>query len=139
MYYHTAELPVDTTAIWYDVYGETVGLRLPEGIHPEASFSHIMDEYDAGYYGYIWSKVYALEIVEEFKENGMTNRTLGLKLREDIYSKGNTEDGMTILENFLGREPGVESLYIFLGLEPGDQKAPVYNIQYPFYDGILIL
>ena len=139
MYYHTAELPVDTTAIWYDVYGETVGLRLPEGIHPEASFSHIMDEYDAGYYGYIWSKVYALEIVEEFKENGMTNRTLGLKLREDIYSKGNTEDGMTILENFLGREPGVESLYIFLGLEPGDQKAPVYNIQYPFYDGISIL
>ena len=94
-----------------------MGFRPPEGIHQPASFGHLMGGYDAGYYGYLWAKVYALNIVDEFKKKGMTDRTLGLKLRDDILSKGNMEEGMVLLENFLGREPGTDALYRHLGIK----------------------
>ncbi|WP_048151891.1 M3 family metallopeptidase [Methanolacinia paynteri] len=123
MYYHTADGPVNTTKVWHDTSEEILGLDEPEGLHPAATFSHIMDQYDAGYYSYLWSKVYALDIVDEFKENGMTNETLGLKLRNDVYSQGNMADGMTLLDNFLGHEPGTDSLYGFIGLNVTGETA----------------
>ena len=123
MYYHTADGPVNTTEVWHDASEEILGLDEPEGLHPAATFSHIMGGYEAGYYSYLWSKVYAQDIVDEFKENGMTNETLGLRLRNDVYSQGNMADGMTLLENFLGHEPGIDSLYGFIGLNVTDESA----------------
>lgn len=123
MYYHTVDGPVNTTEVWHDTSEEIIGLDEPEGLHPAATFTHIMGDYDAGYYSYLWSKVYALDIVDEFRENGMTNETLGLRLRNDVYSQGNMADGMTLLENFLGREPGIDSLYGFIGLNTPDETA----------------
>ncbi|WOF15170.1 Zn-dependent oligopeptidase [Methanoplanus sp. FWC-SCC4] len=117
MYFSSLDSPVNTTAVWYETYEDTTGLKLPDGIHDQASFGHLMGGYDAGYYGYLWSKVYALNIVDEFKENGMTNRTLGMKFRNEILEKGNMEDGNVLLKNFLGREPGPKALYEYIGIE----------------------
>ncbi|MFA5394502.1 MAG: M3 family metallopeptidase, partial [Methanogenium sp.] len=79
--------------------------------------------YDAGYYGYLWSKVYALTIVNVFKEKGMTNQTLGMKFRDEILSRGNMEDGMVLLKKFLGREPGTEALYEYLGIPVSSDES----------------
>lgn len=117
MRFHTAAGPVNVTEVWYQTYEDITGTRPPAGTHQPASFGHMMGGYDAGYYGYLWSKVYAMEIVDEFKESGMTNQTTGIKFREEILSKGNMQDGMTLLKNFLGREPGPEALYKHLGIE----------------------
>ena len=117
MRFHTATGPVDVTKVWYQTYEDITGTRPVPGLHQPASFGHLMGGYDAGYYGYLWSKVYALNIVKEFKENGMKNRTLGMKFREEILSKGNMEDGMVLLKNFLGYEPGLDVLYQHLGIE----------------------
>ena len=116
MRFHTAEGPVNATAIYYETYKEVRGRQPLAGTHQPAQFAHLMDGYDAGYYGYLWSKVYALEIVEEFKKDGMTNRTEGMRFRQAILEKGNMEDGTVLLENFLGREPGVEALYTYIGI-----------------------
>lgn len=117
MYFHTADGPVDTTAIYQDLYEEMYGIPLPDGIHQPASFSHLMGGYDAGYYGYLWSKVYAMNIVDRFIEDGMTNRTTGMAYRTTILEQGNMADGMVLLTNFLGEEPGIEPLYRHLGIE----------------------
>jgi thimet oligopeptidase len=116
MRFHTAEGPVNATAIYYETFKEVCGMSPLAGTHQPAQFDHLMDGYDAGYYGYLWSKVYALAIVEEFKKNGMTNRTSGMKFRQAILEKGNMEDGTVLLKNFLGREPGVEALYTHIGI-----------------------
>jgi thimet oligopeptidase len=60
--------------------------------------------------------VYALNIVDEFKRNGMMNGTLGMKFRQDILAEGNMEDGTVLLENFLGKEPDAGALYRFIGI-----------------------
>lgn len=117
MRFHAATEPVNVTDVWYETYEEMKGAQPIPGLHQPASFGHLMGGYDAGYYGYLWSKVYALNIVNAFKETGMTNRTTGMKFRDEILSQGNMEDGMVLLEKFLGREPGAEALYRHLGID----------------------
>ncbi|MDE4908147.1 Zn-dependent oligopeptidase [Methanogenium marinum] len=125
MRFHIATVPVDVTEVWYQIYEDIMGTRPLPGTHQPASFGHLMGGYDAGYYGYLWSKVYAFNIVNAFKETGMTNPTLGKKFRDEILSKGNMEEGMVLLERFLGREPGAEALYEHLGIPmPSDETLP---------------
>lgn len=123
MRFHIASGLVDVTEVWYQTHEEITGMRPPEGTHQPASFGHLMGGYDAGYYGYLWSKVYALTIVNVFKEKGMTNQTLGMKFRDEILSRGNMEDGMVLLKKFLGREPGTEALYEYLGIPVSSDES----------------
>ncbi len=123
MRFHTATGSVDVTEVWYQTHEEITGTRPIAGTHQPASFGHLMGGYDAGYYGYLWSKVYALNIVNAFKETGMTNRTLGMKFRDEVLSKGNMDDGMVLLEQFLGREPGAEALYEYLGIDVSTEET----------------
>jgi thimet oligopeptidase len=116
MTFHMAEGPVDVTNDSRRIYAEMTGIPQPEGIHHPASFGHLMGGYDAGYYGYLWSKVYAMEITSEFKHDGMTNKTTGMRYRQEILSRGNMEDGDVLLHNFLGREPGPAAFYSRLGI-----------------------
>jgi len=122
MRFHTATGPVNVTQVWNETYYEIKGRPAVTGTHQPASFSHLMGGYDAGYYGYLWSKVYALNVLDTFEHEGMTNTTTGMRFRNDVLSRGNMEDGTVLLTNFLGHEPGVEPLYTYLGI-PQPQAA----------------
>jgi len=67
------------------------------------SFGHIMGGYDAGYYGYMWSEVYAKLLHNEFK-NHMLDPEYGLKLRKCILAPGGTQDSNISMEQFLNRK-----------------------------------
>ena len=95
-----------------------------EGGHEPASFGHLMDGYDAGYYSYLWSKVYALNIFDRFRHDGLANATTGAEYRRWILSQGNMQDGKVLLKGFLGREPGVDMLYENLGIAREKVKKP---------------
>ncbi len=116
MRFHTADGPVNTTDVWFRTYEEIKGMKQLAGTHQPATMGHFMGGYDAGYYGYLWSKVYALNIVDAFRKDGMTNQTDGMKFRQDILSRGNMADGNELLVDFLGTKPGVEVLYKRLGI-----------------------
>ncbi|HOX36156.1 MAG TPA: M3 family metallopeptidase, partial [Methanoregulaceae archaeon] len=118
MEFHMADAPPDTQAAYARLYHEMTGLEQPSEVHQPASFGHLMGGYDAGYYSYLWSKVYALEITDTFKRDGMTNRTTGMRFRQEILAQGNIQDGNVLLKNFLGREPGMDAFYHRLGIEP---------------------
>jgi len=117
MRFHTATGPVDVTEVWNETYYEIKGRPIVNGTHQPASFGHLMGGYDAGYYGYLWSKVYALNVVDTFERDGMTNQTTGLKFRNEVLSQGNMQEGTVLLEKFLGKEPGTGALYGFLGIQ----------------------
>lgn len=70
-----------------------------------AHFGHIMHGYEAGYYGYMWSRVYATDMFEsKFKDHEL-DPVLGKELRDKILSHGYLRDSMESLEDFLGRKP----------------------------------
>ncbi|MFA6226645.1 MAG: M3 family metallopeptidase [Methanoregula sp.] len=82
-----------------------------EGGYEPATIGHFMGGYDAGYYGYLWSEVYALNIYTRFERDGLTNTTAGMDYRRWIVEPGNMQDGDVLLRGFLGKEPGMDVFY----------------------------
>ncbi|MDG1137198.1 MAG: Zn-dependent oligopeptidase, partial [Phycisphaerales bacterium] len=89
--YHTdTDGVVDTTQVGYDVHDEVRMYTHTPGSHFQGSFGHLTG-YQAGYYGYMWSLVYAQDMFQRFKELGMLSPEAGAYYREKILSKGGTE------------------------------------------------
>ena len=84
------------------------GFPAPEGTHWQAGFGHLFG-YDAGYYGYKWSEVFADDMFTRFEEAGPLNPELGLEYRETVLERGGSVDGDVLVRDFLGREPNSEA------------------------------
>lgn len=116
-YESTSDGIVDTTKVATDLYAEVQSYNnfRPEGTYYQAAFGHLM-HYNAGYYGYMWSLVYACDMFQRFKELGMLSPEAGKYYRDKIISKGGTKDGMDLVRDYLGREPNLEAFVKELGL-----------------------
>lgn len=110
--------PSDTTRAYARLAKEVALIPMSPGTHPEASFGHLVG-YDAGYYGYMWSKVYAEDMYSLFKEGGALNTQLGRRYRTEILEKGSSRDEMESLKAFLLREPNEDAFLESIGLTPG--------------------
>jgi Zn-dependent oligopeptidase len=116
MHYHTT--PVEnTTAKWYELFPEITGFHLMPDTNPDASFGHLMGGYQAGYYGYQWSKVYAEDIFTKFEKNGYFDEKTGLEYREKILSPGGSRNPDEMVRDFLGRESNNEAYLNALGID----------------------
>ncbi|MCF6240742.1 MAG: M3 family metallopeptidase [Bacteroidales bacterium] len=73
-------------------------------------FSHITGGYSAGYYSYLWSEVLDADAFQAFKETDIFSAETGQKLRDNVLSKGSTDDPMVLYINFRGHEPSIEAL-----------------------------
>lgn len=120
--YHGAP-PSDTTKAYARLAKDISMIPMSEGTHPEASFGHLMG-YDAGYYGYLWSKVYAEDMFSRFKAEGVLNPVLGRRYRTEILERGSSRDEMESLKAFLGREPSENAFLESIGLA---EKAKIPN------------
>ena len=74
-------------------------------------FSHIMSGgYAAGYYSYKWAEVLDADAFSVFKRRGIFDRQTADSFRENILSKGGTEDPMVLYKRFRGGEPTIDAL-----------------------------
>jgi len=90
-------------------------------------FSHIWGGgYSAGYYAYLWSEVLAHDAYYWFKEHGGMNRENGLRLRQRVLSRGNSEPVDVMYRAFRGRDATVDPLLLERGLkaEPSAPTSP---------------
>lgn len=118
MTYHSSGPHVDTTAVWYKLSQELTPLPSPDGTHPQASFGHLMGGYDAGYYGYLWSKVYAQDMFTAFLQGGLENPAVGTRYRQDILEPAQTYDPDIEVQHFLGRPMNPNAFYAEFGITP---------------------
>jgi thimet oligopeptidase len=71
-----------------------------------ATFSHIIGGYAAGYYGYIWSDVYAADMFySRFKRDGIMNPKTGAEYRYKVLAPAGRTTAYEQVKDFLGREP----------------------------------
>jgi len=124
---HTSPVPLDTKVTW-----DTVMTRMLPGIrftgdYPVASFGHIMGGYDAGYYGYLWSKAYAQDLFTRFEKDGVMSRSTGMAYRHEILEPGGSREPDALLQSFLGRPLNYDAFYRNLGITgakgPGSSPA----------------
>ncbi len=81
------------------------------------SFSHIFQGgYSSGYYSYKWAEVLDADAFAYFKENGIFNKTVADKFKENVLSKGGTENPMELYKRFRGAEPNIDALLERAGL-----------------------
>ena len=59
----------------------------PAGTVPEASFGHLMGGYEAGYYGYLWAKVYAQDMFTRFERQGVLDPDDRASIPEARFSR----------------------------------------------------
>ena len=86
-----------------------------------ASFGHLFDGYDAGYYGYAWADAIAADMASIFQKaaDGFLDPTVGRRLRDEIYAVGNSRDVDDSVERFLGRKQSVQPFLKKVGIESG--------------------
>ena len=116
MDYHTASGPVDVNAISNARAESITGMAPIAGNSFPATFGHIMGGYDAGYYSYLWSNVYALDCFAQFQKEGLSNPATGLRYRDAILAQGDMKDGDALLREFLGREPNSDAFFRMLNI-----------------------
>jgi peptidyl-dipeptidase Dcp len=81
------------------------------------AFAHIFQGgYSSGYYSYKWAEVLDADAFEYFKEEGIFNKTVAKKFKDNILSQGGTEDPMVLYKRFRGQEPKPEALLKRAGL-----------------------
>ncbi|MFC1721230.1 M3 family metallopeptidase [Patescibacteria group bacterium] len=106
----------NTAKLYADLQKKYLGMQLPkEQIFP-AGFGHMMG-YDAGYYGYMWSLVFADDMFSKFKKAGLTNKKVGMEYKKWILEKGSSVDEMRLVENFLGRKPNNKAFLKEIGIK----------------------
>jgi Zn-dependent oligopeptidase len=79
------------------------GLPLVEGAFWPAGFLHLAEVYDAGYYGYLWSRAYGDDFWSRFAREGMVSPIVGREYRVAILEPAGTRDAESLVEDFLGR------------------------------------
>jgi len=90
--------------------------------HASTHFNHIFSGgYSAGYYSYLWSGVLDADAFEAFREKGIFDRDVAKSFRNNILSRGKTEDPMTLYIKFRGKEPSIEPLLKVRGLHTINQ------------------
>ena len=105
----TTPHPEESMDAWRQIEGDT-----PLGTYPgtrfPASFGHLMSGYAAGYYGYMWSEVLALDMLSGF-HGKLMNPVDGKRYRTDILSQGGQQPPEKLVEHFLGRAPNNEAFF----------------------------
>ena len=107
----------DPTGLWFALMPRVTPFQELPGTYPEAGFGHLMGGYDAGYYGYLWSKVYAQDMFSEFQKAGLDSPAVGMRYRQQILVPGGSVEPDVLLQRFLGREVRFEPFYEDLGLQ----------------------
>ncbi len=81
------------------------------------SFSHIFQGgYSSGYYSYKWAEVLDADAFAYFQEQGIFNKDVATRFKENVLSKGGTELPMELYKRFRGQEPKPEALLKRAGL-----------------------
>ena len=81
------------------------------------AFAHIFQGgYSSGYYSYKWAEVLDADAFDYFKEEGIFNKEVAKKFKDNVLSQGGTENPMVLYKRFRGQEPKPEALLKRAGL-----------------------
>ncbi len=89
-----------------------------DGSLTSPQFSHIFSGgYAAGYYSYKWAEVLDADAFAKFKENGIFNQVTAQSFRDNVLSRGGSDDPAQLYRDFRGQDPTIDALLERDGIE----------------------
>lgn len=112
MAWHSITEPVDD-AVAFEIQAITPVEIFPavEGTMISPQFSHIFSGgYAAGYYSYKWAEVLDADAFALFQERGIFDPATARSFRDNVLSRGGTENPAELYRRFRGQEPTIDAL-----------------------------
>lgn len=122
MDWHTLTDPTEVDAAKFEENSLTKLGLIPEIVvrYRSPYFQHVFSGgYSSGYYSYIWAAVLDADAFQAFKETSLFDQKTARAFRDNVVSKGGTEDPMVLYKRFRGAEPKIEPLLKKRGLLSG--------------------
>lgn len=98
--------------LWAKMEGATPLGYVPGTMFP-AGFAHIAGGYGAGYYGYLWSLVVAMDLRTAFEADKL-DTAVGKRYREQVLGQGAQKPAPELVKDFLGRESNSQAFFEYL-------------------------
>jgi len=95
--------------LWARMEGATPLGYVPGTMFP-AGFAHIAGGYGAGYYGYLWSLVVAMDLRTAFAADKL-DAAVGKRYRDLVLGQGAQKPAPELVKDFLGRESNSEAFF----------------------------
>jgi thimet oligopeptidase len=108
---HGADAP-EPLALWARMEAATP-LGHVAGSKGPASFTHVAGGYAAGYYGYLWSKVVALDLRTAFEADRL-DPAVGMRYRQTVLAQGSQKPPKQLVRDFLGRDTNSKAFFDWL-------------------------
>lgn len=106
----------DVMVLWEEMEGKTP-LGYTSGTQFPGQFNHTISGYAAGYYGYLWSEVMAMDMLSHFGSNLM-NPKVGMHYRRTVLERGGEAYASELVRAFLGRDPNSDAFYAEITSKP---------------------
>lgn len=129
MAWHTIKSTIDDPAKFETDAIESVAIFEPvAGTLISPQFSHIFaGGYAAGYYSYKWAEVLDADAFSVFKENGIFDKATADSFKNNILTRGGTENPAELYRRFRGQDPTIDALLIRDGIKahkPAEIASP---------------
>ncbi|MEO6279263.1 M3 family metallopeptidase [Roseateles sp.] len=98
--------------LWAKMEGATPLGYVPGTMFP-AGFAHIAGGYGAGYYGYLWSLVVAMDLRTAFAADKLSPE-VGKRYRDLVLGQGAQKPAPELVKDFLGRDSNSEAFFDYL-------------------------
>jgi thimet oligopeptidase len=105
---HAAAVP-DPMALWVRMEEASPLGHVPDTRFP-AGFAHLAGGYGAGYYGYLWSLVLAMDLRGEFKADKLSP-VVGQRYRSIVLGQGGQKPAPVLVREFLGRDSNSKAFF----------------------------
>ena len=100
---------VPTKDVWAAMHQQS-GVPFANNTHWFTNVGHLVT-YGAGYYGYLYSQVFADDIWNELFHKQSLNRTSGERIWKKMLIHGGARDANVMLEDLLGHKPTVDNYW----------------------------
>jgi thimet oligopeptidase len=108
---HGPDAP-EPMGLWEKMEGATPLGYIPGTKFP-AGFGHLASGYAAGYYGYLWSLVVAMDLRTAFAADKLDPK-VGMRYRNIVLANGAQRPPQELVKEFLGRETNSKAFFDYL-------------------------
>ncbi|EKM79421.1 hypothetical protein AGABI1DRAFT_113982 [Agaricus bisporus var. burnettii JB137-S8] len=106
---HTDKESSDYTRLWNDLREKISLVKYKVAAPGQGTFGHITGGYDAGYYGYTYSLVFASDMYATVFKGDPLDPKHGSHYRQEILLPGGSREELDSLKAFLGRPPNSDA------------------------------